>query len=78
MSSASSHEIGTNSPAPRSVPGFLFNGWRSFAAECCFMMPAEPFAQSTPWLTGWLAVPWMKRSAPSSRVTLMPHLHAHM
>ena len=78
MSSAVSHETGTNSPAPRSEPGLRISGPRSLAAECCFMIPADPLAHSTPWLTGWFAVPWMKRRRPSSSVTLMPHRQAHM
>ncbi len=27
------------------------------AGETCFMMPAEPLAQITPWLSGWLGLP---------------------
>jgi hypothetical protein len=42
------------------------------------MMPAEPFAHSTPWFTGWSRVPWMKRNSSSSSVTWMPQRHAHM
>ncbi len=51
-SSASSHSISTKSPAPRALPGRRLSGLVSFAAEYCFMMPAEPFAHSTPWFTG--------------------------
>ena len=42
------------------------------------MMPAEPFAQSTPRLTGWSGLPSMYRTAPSFRCTRIPHRHAHM
>ena len=31
----------------------------SRAGEYCFMMPAEPFAQITPWLTGCSGLPSM-------------------
>ena len=50
-SSASSHEMGSKMPSPRSVPGRRIIGCCSFALEYCFMMPALPFAQSTPWFT---------------------------
>ena len=70
IASASSHSISSNSPAPRSAPGLRRSGLRSFAGESCFMMPAEPFAHSTPRLTGCSGLPWMKRTLPFSSVHL--------
>ena len=78
ISSACSHSISTKSPTPRSLPGRRISGLESRAGEYCFMMPAAPLAQSTPWFTGWLRLPWMKRTLPSSSVTLIPQRHAHM
>jgi hypothetical protein len=78
IESASSHSISSKSPAPRSLPGLRRIGLRSFAGESCFMMPAEPFAQITPRLTGCSGLPWMNRICPFSSVTLMPQRHAHM
>ena len=77
-SSASSHSISTKSPVPRSLPGLRFSGFLSFAGEYCFMIPADPLAHSTPLFTGWLRLPWMKRTLLFSTVTLMPQRHAHM
>ena len=51
-SSASSHSISTKSPAPRSLPDRRRSGFDSLAGEYCFMIPADPLAQMTPWLTG--------------------------
>ena len=48
IASASSHSISSNSPRPLGEPALRRNGLRSFAGERCFMMPAEPFAHSTP------------------------------
>jgi hypothetical protein len=39
IAKASSQEIGSNSPAPRSVPALRRSGWVSRAGEYCFMMP---------------------------------------
>ena len=48
IAKASSHEMETNSPNPRSEPGLRIIGPVNLAFEYCFMMPAEPFAHSTP------------------------------
>jgi hypothetical protein len=48
VASASSHSISSNSPRPLGEPGLRRNGLRSLAGERCFMMPADPFAHSTP------------------------------
>ena len=76
--SARSHEIGSNCPAPRSVPARRSSGRVSFAGLRCFMIPALPLAHSTPRLTGWSGLPSMWRTSPSSTVTRMPQRHAHM
>ena len=51
-----------SSPRPRAAPACAATACAGCAGEYCFMMPAEPLAQSTPWLTGWLRLPWMKRT----------------
>ena len=56
---ASSHEIGSNSPAPRSAPGLRRSGCVSRAGEYCFMMPDAPLAQITPLLIGCSGLPSM-------------------
>ena len=43
ISKARSHEIGSNSPAPRGEPALRRRGLVSRAGEYCFMMPAEPY-----------------------------------
>ena len=65
-------------PLPRSLSGRRLSGLDSRAGEYCFMMPAAPLAQMTPRLTGWLRLPWMKRSLSPSSVTLIPQRPAHM
>ena len=59
ISKARSHEIGSNSPAPRSLPAFLSSGTLRRAGERCFMIPAAPLAQITPLLSGWFGLPSM-------------------
>ncbi len=59
MASARSQLIGSNSPAPRSLPLFLSSGCVSRAGECCFMIPDEPLAQITPLLIGCSGLPSM-------------------
>ena len=54
---ASSHEIGSNSAAPRSLPALRRSGWVSRAGEYCFMIPDDPLAQITPLLSGWSGLP---------------------
>jgi hypothetical protein len=58
-SKASSHDIGSNSPAPRSLPFFLLKGRVRRAGDTCFMMPLEPLAQITPLLSGCAGLPSM-------------------
>ena len=48
----SSHEIATNSPSPRAVPGLRMSGFVRRAGEYCFMIPDAPLAQITPWFSG--------------------------
>ena len=50
ISSASSHSISANSPAPRGPT--RFKGLVSRAGEVRVMMPAAPLAHKTPRLTG--------------------------
>jgi len=78
IAKVSSHEIGSNSPAPRSEPALRRNGWVNRAGEYCFMMPLDPLAQSTPWFNGWSILPSMKRTSPFFRCTLMPQRQAHI
>ena len=59
ISNASSQLIGSNSPAPRSLPGLRRSGCVSRAGETCFMIPDAPFAQITPWFKGWFGLPSM-------------------
>ena len=59
ISKVRSHEIGSNSPAPRSLPGFLSKGCVSRAGDTCFMIPDAPLAQITPLLSGWFGLPSM-------------------
>ena len=59
MAKASSQEIGSNSPAPRSLPGLRRSGCVSRAGEYCFMIPEEPLAQITPLLSGCSGLPSM-------------------
>ena len=56
IAKARSHEIGSNSPAPRSLPGLRSSGCVSRAGDTCFMIPAEPLAQITPRLIGWFGI----------------------
>ncbi len=56
---ACSQEIGSNAPAPRSLPGLRSSGCVSRAGEYCFMMPELPLAQITPWLSGCSGLPSM-------------------
>ncbi len=59
ISNARSHVIFSNSPAPRSLPGFLSSGSVRRAGDTCFMMPEAPLAQITPLLIGWFGLPSM-------------------
>ena len=59
ISNARSHEIGSNSPAPRSLPGLRSSGCVRRAGDSCFMIPAAPLAQITPLLIGWFGLPSM-------------------
>ena len=78
ISKAASHEIGSNSPAPRSVPGLRNKGCDNLAGESCFIMAELPLAQSTPLFTGWSGLPCTKRIFSSSKVTLIPQRQAHI
>jgi hypothetical protein len=59
IANARCHEIGSNSPAPRSLPALRRSGRVSRAGDACFMIPAEPLAQITPLLIGWFGLPSM-------------------
>jgi len=59
ISNVRSQEIGSNSPAPRSLPGLRNSGWVSRAGDTCFMIPALPLAQMTPLLIGCAGLPSM-------------------
>ena len=59
MSKARSQLMGSNSPAPRSLPALRSSGCVSRAGETCFMIPDEPLAQITPWFSGWFGLPSM-------------------
>jgi hypothetical protein len=59
ISNARSQEIGSNSPAPRSLPALRSSGCVRRAGDTCFMMPALPLAQITPWFSGWSGLPSM-------------------
>ncbi len=50
VAKASSHSISRKTPEPRSPT--RFKGLRSFAGDCCCMMPEAPLPQITPRLTG--------------------------
>jgi hypothetical protein len=51
--------MGSNSPAPRSLPALRSSGCVMRAGDTCFMIPEEPLAQITPWFSGWSGLPSM-------------------
>jgi hypothetical protein len=50
---------GLEGPTPRSAPDRRTRGLVRRPGEYCFMIPDEPLAQITPWLSGWLGFPSM-------------------
>ena len=59
ISKVRSHEMGSNSPAPRSLPALRSSGWVNRAGDTCFMIPDAPLAQITPWFSGCAGLPSM-------------------